>query len=159
VDAAVSGSQVYNARCASCHQSDGQGISGVFPPLVGASWVENKGQIIRILLHGMQGEMTVRGEVYNGIMPAWGNILSDAEIAAVITHVRSAWDNDYGEVTTEEVAAVRSATDGRSAPWEAEELQQDDNQTVPVSGDAAATHRTTGQRLYDQIVAARSLTP
>ena len=159
VQEAVSGSQVYNSRCASCHQSNGQGVSGAFPTLVGTSWVENKGQIIRILLHGMQGEVTVRGETYNGNMPAWGSTLSDEEIAAVITHVRQSWDNDYGEVTAEEIAAVRSATEGRSDAWSAEELQQDANQTVPVGDDATADKRTTGQRLYDQIVAARLATP
>ncbi len=159
VEEAVSGEQVYSSRCASCHQADGQGVSGNFPTLVGTSWVENKGQVIRILLHGMQGEVTVQGETYNGNMPAWGTTLSDEEIAAVITHVRQSWDNDYGEVTADEVEAVRSSTEGRSAPWEAEELQQDANQTVPTGDDATANGRTTGQRLYDQIVAARSATP
>lgn len=154
----VSGEQIYGNRCATCHQSDGQGVENQFPPLVGTQWVENKGQVIRILLHGMQGEVTVKGETYNGNMPAW-NSLSDEEIAAVITHVRESWDNDYGEVTSEEVAAVRSATEERSDAWSAEELQQDENQTVPSDDDATADGRTTGRELYDQIVAARTAAP
>jgi mono/diheme cytochrome c family protein len=152
----VSGSQVYSARCASCHQSNGQGVSGAFPPLIGTSWVENKGQIIRILLHGMQGEVVVEGETYNGNMPAWGGILSDREIAAVITHVRQSWENDYGEVTADEVAAVRSATEGRTAPWSSDELQQSENQTVPADTTAQARSETLGQVLYDRIVASAS---
>lgn len=157
---AVSGEQVYSNRCATCHQSDGQGVENQFPPLVGTSWVENKGQVIRILLHGMEGEMTVKGETYNGNMPSWGGTLSDEEIAAVITHVRQSWDNDYGEVTADEIAAVRSATEDRSDPWTADELQEDDNQTVPSDDDASTAHtRTTGQQLYDHIVAARPATP
>ncbi len=154
----VSGSQVYSARCASCHQSNGQGVSGAFPPLIGTSWVENKGQIIRILLHGMQGEVEVKGETYNGNMPAWGSILSDREIAAVITHVRQSWENDYGEVTAEEVAAVRSSTEGRTDPWSADELQRSENQTVSGGDETTAAMRsqTMGQVLYEQIVASAS---
>jgi mono/diheme cytochrome c family protein len=160
VEETVSGSQVYSARCASCHQSNGQGVSGAFPPLVGTTWVENKGQIIRILLHGMQGEVEVKGAVYNGNMPAWGSVLSDREIAAVITHVRQSWENEYGEVTAEEVASVRSATEGRAGAWTAEELMEDANQTVPASDAASASAaRTMGQQLYDTIVASRGEMP
>jgi mono/diheme cytochrome c family protein len=152
----VSGAQVYSSRCVSCHQSNGQGVSGAFPPLIGTSWVQNKGQIIRILLHGMQGEVDVKGETYNGNMPAWGSVLNDKEIAAVITHVRQSWANDYSEVTTEEVAAVRSATEGRTDPWSPEELQQSENQAVPSSGDTTAETQTVGEVLYDRIVASAS---
>ncbi len=160
VEESVSGSQVYSARCATCHQSNGQGVTGAFPTLVGTSWVENKGQIIRILLHGMQGEVTVQGETYNGNMPAWGGTLSDKEIAAVITHVRQSWDNDYGEVSETEVAAVRSETDGRSSPWSPEELQATENQTVPVGDEAAAQAReeALGPRLYARLAAHRPTT-
>ena len=148
----VSGSQVYSARCASCHQSNGQGVSGAFPTLVGTSWVENEGQIIRILLHGMQGEIVVQGETYNGNMPAWGEVLDDREMAAVITHVRQSWGNDYAEVTAEAVAAVRAATEGRTGAWSPDELEQDENQTVPSEN----ASRTRGQRLYERLVAERA---
>jgi mono/diheme cytochrome c family protein len=152
----VSGSQIYSARCVTCHQANGQGITGVFPTLVGTSWVENTGQLIRILLHGMQGEVEVQGEIYNGNMPAWGNVLDDREIAAVITHVRQSWANDYGEVTAEEVAAVRSATEGRTEQWRAEELQQDANQTVPAGEESTAAFRDTpGRILYERLLASR----
>lgn len=147
----VSGEQVYGANCASCHQGNGQGVSGAFPTLIGTQWVENKGQIVRILLHGLQGEVTVKGETYNGNMPAWGETLSDKEIAAVITYVRQSWENDYGAVTPDEVAAVRSATEGRSETWSAEALKQDANQTVPSEN----ASRTTGQQIFERLVAGR----
>lgn len=156
--APVSGSQVYSSRCATCHQSNGQGVSGAFPTLVGTEWVEDKGRIIRILLHGMQGEMEVLGETYNGNMPAWGSVLDDREIAAVITHVRQSWENDYTEVTADEVSAVRGATEGRTQPWTAEELGQTENQTVPTdtTGTAAdASSSTVGRALFDRLAAAR----
>jgi mono/diheme cytochrome c family protein len=138
----VDGSQLYSARCATCHQANGQGVTGVFPPLDGTDWVTgDKGRLIRILLHGMVGEMEVKGEVYNGNMPAW-SMLSDAEIAAVTTHERQSWGNDASEITAEEVAAVREATQGRSQPWTAEELNQPENQTVPVDDSASSADTT-----------------
>lgn len=134
----VDGAQIYSSRCANCHQANGQGVTGVFPPLEGTDWVTgDKGRLIRILLHGMIGEVEVKGEIYNGNMPAW-SMLSDAEIAAVTTHERQSWGNDASEITAEEVAAVREVTQGRTEPWTAEELNQPENQTVPVDGSAPA---------------------
>jgi len=152
----VSGASVYSARCANCHQGNGEGVPNAFPPLNGTRWVEDKGQIIRILLHGMQGPVDVRGSTYNGNMPAWGSVLSDKEIAAVITHVRQNWENDFPDVTAEEVAAVRGATDGRAEPWSATELDEDANQVVPSSGDepTASTEPSIGQELYARFAAA-----
>jgi mono/diheme cytochrome c family protein len=133
----VSGSQIYGSRCANCHQGDGEGVSGAFPPLNQAKWVTgDKGRIIRILLHGMQGEVEVRGNVYNGNMPAWGNQLSNKEIAAVITHVRTQWDNDASEVTADEVRRLREATQGRVQQWTAEELLQPANTGFPEGAPA-----------------------
>lgn len=134
----VDGAQVYSSRCANCHQADGQGVTGVFPPLVDSEWVTGeKGVIIRILLHGMQGPVEVNGEVYNGYMPAWAQ-LSDAEIAAVITHERQSWTNSASAVLEIEVEAVRALTAGRTEAWTAEELVQPANQTVPSTGAAEA---------------------
>ena len=159
VEEAVSGAQVYGARCASCHQSNGQGVANAFPTLVGTRWVESKGQIIRLVLHGLQGEIEVLGETYNGNMPAWGDVLSDKEIAAAITYVRQSWENDYPEVTVDEVSAVRAATEGRVEPWTAEELLQEENQTVPTDEtEASADARPEGQALFYRL-AARSPLP
>lgn len=156
----VSGASVYSSRCANCHQGNGEGVANAFPPLNRARWVENEGQIIRILLHGMQGPVEVRGATYNGNMPAWGTILSDAEIAAVITHVRQQWDNDFSTVTADQVAGVRASTEGRTAPWTAEELDQSENQTVPdaaasesqATASSATPPRPTGPELYARLV-------
>jgi mono/diheme cytochrome c family protein len=151
----VSGSQIYASRCANCHQNNGEGVANAFPPLNQARWVtDNKGQIIRILLHGLIGEIEVRGSVYNGNMPAWGNQLSDAEIAAVITHVRQSWDNDASEVTAEEVKAVRDATAGRATPWTPDELMEPPNMEVPnaetpnAEAPAASTSNETAAVLH-----------
>ena len=118
------GKRIYEAECASCHQSDGQGVPGAFPPLDGAGWVTGeKGQLIRILLHGLSGTVRVQGSLYNGLMPAWGAVLSDEEIAEVTTYVRTSWSNDASAISAEEVARVRRATEERQAMWTAVELK------------------------------------
>ena len=132
----VDGGRIYNNRCQACHQADGQGIAGQFPPLVESNWVTgDKGRLIRILLHGMEGPMEVLGEQYNGVMPGWQNQLDDAEIAAVLTHIRGEWGNSASEISAEEVAALRDAESGRSGAWSAEELNDPANQGFPEGAD------------------------
>ncbi len=126
------GEQIYMMRCMSCHQTDGKGIAGVFPPLDGTEWVKgDKGRLIRIVLQGLTGETTVQDVVYSGAMPPWQSFLNDEEIAAVLTYVRSAWNNDASAVTEQEVAAVRTATEGRTDAWTEEELEEEENLGVP----------------------------
>jgi mono/diheme cytochrome c family protein len=93
----------------SCHQITGMGTPGAIPPLAGSDWANEKepGRIIRAVLLGLTGPITVNDKPFNGTMIAW-NSLSDEEIAAVITYVRSEWGNKAPEVTPEQVAAVRA---------------------------------------------------
>lgn len=116
----VDGAQVYTANCVACHQASGKGLPGVFPNLDGSDWVARDPRvIINILLHGITGQMTVNGAVYNGAMPAFGH-LSDAELAAVASHVRSAWSNHLPAITPETVAEIR----------------KDQSRTTPFAGEA-----------------------
>ena len=125
IEAAVDGADIYASRCQTCHQSNGQGVPGVFPPVDGAAWVTgDKGRLIRIILNGMTGEVKVKGTTYSGSMPPWGTFLDDEQVAQVATYVRQNWSNDASEVTAEEVAAVRKASEDRKQPWTAEELQE-----------------------------------
>ncbi len=128
------GEAIYLSRCMSCHQIDGNGIAGVFPPLNGTEWVVgDKGRLIRLMLDGMMGETEVNGVVYGGVMPPWKSFLTDEEVAAVLTYIRGAWDNDGSRVTPNEVALVRKATEGRKRPWSAEELNDSTNLGIPGS--------------------------
>ena len=112
----VDGSVVYSAQCAACHQATGMGLSGVFPPLVGADWVlENDERLVQILLHGIQGEIVVKGVTYNGVMPAFPQ-LSDADLAAVLTHIRQDWGNDATAITPDQIASGRDRFPDRG-PW------------------------------------------
>ncbi len=121
--ASPDGEEVYLHNCMDCHQ-DGAGTPGLVPPLDGAPWVQGEpDRIIRVLLNGLMGEVVVEGVTYNGVMPGWRNLLSDEEIAAVLTYIRSAWDNDAGPVAPEAVTAIRAATADRTTPWTVEELE------------------------------------
>ena len=140
------GEKIYQERCATCHQSDGQGVAGVFPPLNGSTWVTgNKGRLIRIVLHGMQGEVDVKDKVYNNRMPGWGTILNDKEVAQVATYIRTSWGNHASEVSTNEVQRVRAATRERSEPWTAPALKSPDHTGIPdVATEADASTNQEG---------------
>jgi mono/diheme cytochrome c family protein len=73
--------------------------------------------LIQIVLHGVQGPLTVNGTSFSGAMPAFGTQLSDAEIAALLTYVRSQWGNAGAAVSVAQVAAQRAATATRSGAW------------------------------------------
>jgi len=124
---AGAGERHYQQRCVSCHQLNGMGTAGVFPPLVGSEYVTaaNVGVPIRIVLHGLQGPITVKGVEYNSLMPAYGVgiVMSDAEVAAVLTYVRSSWGNNASAVTAEDVEHVREETEHHSGAMTAEDLK------------------------------------
>ncbi|TXL63517.1 c-type cytochrome [Zeimonas arvi] len=116
--AAIDGAAVYAARCAACHQAGGTGLPGAFPPLAGAEWVTGKAEtLVSVVLHGIAGPLTVKGTTYNGAMPAFGAQLQDAEIAAVLTHIRGQWGNRAAPIDAPTVAAVREETAGRTEPF------------------------------------------
>lgn len=102
------------ASCASCHQANGQGIPGAFPPLAGHApelYAASREYLPTVLLYGLQGQIEVEGQTYNGVMPAWAQ-LSDAEIAAVLNYVLTAWENEsllenFEPYAASEVAALR----------------------------------------------------
>ncbi|MFT5686936.1 MAG: mono/diheme cytochrome c family protein [Myxococcota bacterium] len=120
---ARTGEQVYAQVCIACHQANGEGLPGAFPPLVASDWaVGDPERPIKIILSGLQGPIEVKGTTYNSIMTPQGSILSDVEIANVLTYVRSTWGNAADAVTAEQVTAVRTATADRTAPWTVAEL-------------------------------------
>ena len=116
--ATVDGAAVFSARCVACHQATGAGLPGVFPPLAGSDWVAGKAETLTaIVLHGINGPLTVNGTRFNGAMPAFKDQLQDAEIAAVLTHVRSTWGNKADAITADTVAKVRKDTAAQAEPY------------------------------------------
>jgi mono/diheme cytochrome c family protein len=121
----VDGGMVYNRICAACHQPNGQGVPGAFPPLAGSDWLLKDHETpIRIVLYGLQGSIEVKEAAYNNVMPEWGSKLSNEEIAAVLTHERRSWGNSAGEITPDMVDKIRKETANRTTSWTAEELQK-----------------------------------
>jgi mono/diheme cytochrome c family protein len=100
------GEGVYKAYCITCHQSNGTGVPGMYPPLTPNAYIENKDSIIHVVLNGIKGEIAVDGEVFNNFMAPHSH-LSDQELAGVISYVRSSFGNSFDPVTAEEVASAR----------------------------------------------------
>ena len=92
------GKSVFARTCLACHQSEGQGIKGVFPPLAKSDFLNNnKEKAIDAVLFGLKGEITVNGEKYNSVMP--GQSLTDQEVADVLNYVYNNWGNNKTFVT------------------------------------------------------------
>ena len=102
------GEAAYLANCAACHQPNGQGLPGAFPPLAGSDYLKgDRKQVMAAALFGLSGPITVNGVDYNGVMPSLGH-LTDADLAAALTYVFGSWGNDGAAVGEKEVAALRA---------------------------------------------------
>lgn len=132
VDPLVLGKKLFNgAACNTCHQVTGLGVPTVYPPLAGSEWVVgSEERVIRIVLHGLQGPVTVKGTAFNAAkMPAFGRVAgsgfnwSDDKIAAVLTYVRQEWGNTGAAITPEKVAEIH-AKEGDRKEWTQDELQK-----------------------------------
>jgi glucose/arabinose dehydrogenase/mono/diheme cytochrome c family protein len=105
--------RLYTTYCSACHQGNGLGAPGRFPPLAGSDWVTGDPQrLIRVVLEGLEGPIEVNGEAYNGFMPPHA-FLSDAELASLLSYVRNNFGNSAPPVSVEEVRALRPAEEGK----------------------------------------------
>lgn len=123
------GRALYLAQCMACHQQTGTGLPGIYPPLAGSEWVTgSEERLIRIVLHGLTGPITVAGTEYPGAipMPAFGPTgagLSDERIAYILTYVRQSWGNEASAIDPAKVTEIRTQV-GAHGPWTAAELEQ-----------------------------------
>jgi mono/diheme cytochrome c family protein len=102
------GQRVYNTYCAACHQADGRGASGRFPPLSGTDWVTgDPDRLIGILLKGLEGPIEVNGDDYNSLMPQHA-FLKDQEIADVLSYIRTNFENRADSISVKDVERVRA---------------------------------------------------
>jgi mono/diheme cytochrome c family protein len=110
------GKAVFDNTCALCHGPDGAGKPNQAPPLVGSDWAQGSpNRVIRIPLLGLTGPIQVKGQDWNLTMTPF-NILSDEDLAAVLTYVRQSWGNKASAITPEQVKAVRAEVGNRSQP-------------------------------------------
>jgi nitrite reductase (NO-forming) / hydroxylamine reductase len=106
------GAGVFTAACAACHQADGKGLPGAFPPLANSDFLlKDKARAIKVVLHGLTGEVVVNGNKFNSVMPPMTQ-LSDAEIANALTYALNSWGNKGGAVVTADVKKARTAGTG-----------------------------------------------
>jgi mono/diheme cytochrome c family protein len=110
---AQDGAELYSQYCSSCHQPTGLGVPGAFPSLKGldqlAKTEEGRVYLIRAVLFGLQGPLKVGSATYNGLMPGFGQQLSDAQVAALLNHLLSSFGNKNPRpITPEEVKKVRA---------------------------------------------------
>ncbi|MGH9371375.1 MAG: c-type cytochrome, partial [Vicinamibacterales bacterium] len=109
------GKTVYTTLCMACHQENGQGQEKVAPTLVGSGFALGEpGVPARILLNGKEGPV--------GLMPPLGAVITDEQIAAVLTYTRRSWGNQATAVDPPMIAEIRKATADRTRPWTEEEL-------------------------------------
>lgn len=117
------GQKIYQTNCMACHQVNGQGLPGAFPPLAESEWVaKDPALLARIILGGLQGPITVNGNEYNSIMAPLGAVLSDEQVAYVLSYIRQEWGNTAGPVEPTVVAEAR-ADMGTRGMWTVEELK------------------------------------
>lgn len=124
------GKQAYTSTCLACHQANGQGVAGTYPPLAGSEWVTGKeDRLIRVLLHGLGGPIHVKGNTYNGAMPAFGKVTgggynwNNEKISQVLSYIRHEWGNNAEFITKDKVDEILKAEAARAKPWTEGELK------------------------------------
>ncbi len=105
------GRKIYSVQCAMCHGAEGKGAPPAFPPLANNQSIAMDSPVnsIRMVLNGGYAPGTQKNPRPHG-MPPFAQLLSDAEVAAVVTYIRVSWDNHGLPVTPKQANAIRSAT-------------------------------------------------
>lgn len=122
------------AVCGGCHQGNGLGLAGQFPPLAGSEWVTGGTErLVRLVQHGLVGAITVKGVNYNtpGGMQGFGGAMSAGDLANVLTYIRNTWGNEAPMITKEMVEEVRAKESARTTQWTAAELEPFADKNVP----------------------------
>lgn len=102
------GKAVYTKYCLACHQADGSGVPGMYPPLGTGSWADKEPkELIAVMMKGLSGKIEVNGETFNGFMPSQAQ-LTDEEIADVLSYVRSSFGNNFDPIDANLVKKVKS---------------------------------------------------
>src|SRR3979490_2173775 len=103
------GKKIFAANCQTCHQANGLGVPGQYPPLAGSEFtIGGSKRPAMIILKGLQGPVKVKGQQYgSAVMQPWDKTLTDTKIADVLTYERSEWGNNASPVAAEQIALLR----------------------------------------------------
>jgi len=104
------GQKVYETTCLACHQADAGGVPNMNPPLIKTKWVlGDKKALAKIVLHGLKGgEVNIDGDTFSNPMPAQETVMTDQQIADVLTYVRNSFGNKASAVAVADVTAARA---------------------------------------------------
>ncbi|HXM01305.1 MAG TPA: cytochrome c [Chthoniobacterales bacterium] len=135
-DPKVIGKALFSANCITCHQATGQGLPGQYPPLAGSEIVlgDASNRLIAIVLKGLQGPATVKGQSFNNSMQAWEGQYTDAQLSAILTYVRSDWGNNAPPVPPEAVKQMRDELKDRKEQWTFAEVMKLPGKDVAKAG-------------------------
>jgi mono/diheme cytochrome c family protein len=119
------GKVVYDQVCGICHGPDGLGKPNQAPPLAGSEWVNTKGfeRLAHIPLAGLNGHLSVMGKDWNMSMAAMGAALPDADVAAVLSYIRSSWGNQGGAVTADDIHKLRTTLGTHPQPMSGDQMK------------------------------------
>ncbi len=150
-EAMARGADLYKKNCAACHQPNGQGLEGAFPPLAKSDFIAaNPMNVLETTVKGRQGKMVVNGKEYNNVMPAM-SYLSDEELSHIIGYVLNSWGNPGGMVSPEQVADFRKGT--------SMEAKQAAGERHPGTGEAEQAYQSQPSQLTEFHVSKASNAP
>ena len=119
------GEALFGVYCAACHQPDGRGPQEGIPSLAGSPWVAgSETRLVKIVLHGVRGPIEINGKIYDREMPAFGQILTDTEVVAMLSFVRRRYGGLNPPIAVATVGRIRTAHADRTEYWTVDELRK-----------------------------------
>src|SRR5436305_3228870 len=130
------GKKIFAANCQTCHQANGQGVPGQYPPLAGSEFTTGGSRRMgMIVLKGLQGPVKVKGQMYgSAVMQPWDKTLTDQKIADVMTYERSEWGNTASPVTAEQIAALRKELASHAESFSEQDILGAPDEDIPGGG-------------------------
>jgi len=141
------GKKVFAANCQTCHQANGLGVAGQYPPLAGSEFTTGaSSRPAMIVMKGLTGPVTVKGQKFGAaVMQPWDKTLTDQKIADVLTYERSEWGNNASPVTTEQIAALRKELANHPNSFTEPEILAAPDEDLPGGAPAGAAPAKAGE--------------
>jgi mono/diheme cytochrome c family protein len=134
------GKKIFAANCQTCHQANGLGVPGQYPPLAGSEFTNGGSRrMAMIVLKGLQGPVTVKGQQFGtAVMQPWDRTLTDKQISEVMTYERSEWGNNASAVTPEQIAAMRKELANHPESFTEHDILAAPDEDIPGGAPAAS---------------------
>ena len=141
------GKKIFAANCQTCHQANGLGVPGQYPPLAGSEFTTGGSRRMgMIVLKGLQGPVTVKGQQYGtAVMQPWDKTLTDQKIADVMTYERSEWGNTASPVTVEQISAMRKELANHPESFVEHDILAAPDEDIPGGAPAAGAPPKPGE--------------